>query len=520
MRKRILNIVRRDYNENADKNREYENIRCAFDMEPKEEYSLDDQTWDDLGMDMVFKKLDRAYSSLGETVLYSMLRKPSEDIMELKNRDMVIESIKSDSYLRERLQCIFYELGYDSKNTFFEMMQSELIVNKFKYYLYTFIGKVCPIAAIILIFMFGESYAIGLLLLSSLNIFINFRERYTIKSRGIIYLRNIIKASKKIASIQHMSIKRYSDEIESNLHHVRDIDRNTLLIGFVNMWAGFFEFVSIIFLIEECSYYKVSSVLKEKKPYILNIYNIVGELEALLSIAGYQHNLKQKYVKPKFIQEASLNICEGVHPLIENPVPNSVKIKEKGIVLTGTNMSGKSTFLRMLGINMVLAQTFYFVLAEDYRAGMFNIVTSISPNDDLSKGKSYYMAEAESILRIVKAMEKKRPVFCPIDEIFRGTNPIERIAMSTEILSYLNNERSISIVATHDREIADILKGSYEFYFFSEKVDDKKGLSFDYKLKPGVSQTRNAIKLLEYIGFPKEITERAYERAKTIEGFI
>ncbi|EKN42716.1 muts-related protein, family 1, partial [Clostridium botulinum CFSAN001627] len=263
-----------------------------------------------------------------------------------------------------------------------------------------------------------------------------------------------------------------------------------------------------------------SEVLKYKKEYIMNIFHILGELEALLSISGYQKNLKEDYVNPIFTKEVFLDIKEGIHPLLDKPVANSISIKDKGIVLTGTNMSGKSTFLRMLGINILLSQTFYFALAKEYKASFFNIVSSISPNDDLSKGKSYYMAEAEGILRIVKALEKDLPVFCPIDEIFRGTNPIERIAMSAEILSYLQNGRTVSIVATHDRELVDILKDSYEFYYFSESVDSKNGLDFDYKLKVGVSNTRNAIKLLEYIGYPKKITEKAYKRAETIKGFI
>jgi len=249
----------------------------------------------------------------------------------------------------------------------------------------------------------------------------------------------------------------------------------------------------------------------------MDLYYIVGELEALISIAGYKENLKELYVEPTFIKEITLNIKDGVHPLIEDAVANSINIDKGGIVLTGTNMAGKSTFLRMLGVNIILAQTFYFVLAKDYKAPFFNIVTSISPNDDLTKGKSFYMAEVESILRIIKALEKDVPVFCPIDEIFRGTNPIEKISMSAEILTYINNGKSVSIVATHDRELVDILKKNYGFYYFSEKVDTKKGLSFDYKIKKGISQTRNAIRLLEYMKYPKVITEGAYKRAETIE---
>lgn len=182
-------------------------------------------------------------------------------------------------------------------------------------------------------------------------------------------------------------------------------------------------------------------------------------------------------------------------------------------------MAGKSTFLRMIGLNIIFAQTFNFTLTKKYEACFFNIVSSISPNDDVTLGKSYYMAEAEALLRIIKALDLELPVFCPIDEIFRGTNPIERIASSAEILRYINSKDSISIVATHDRELTDILKENYDFFYFSEKVDNK-GLSFDYKLKRGISKTRNAIKLLEHIGYPKEIIKKSYNRAETLEKYM
>ena len=286
------------------------------------------------------------------------------------------------------------------------------------------------------------------------------------------------------------------------------------------MWAGLFEPLSVLFLLEETAYYSISDKIKEEKQVLLDLYYTVGELEALISISGYKHYLRSQCVKPKFTKDISLSIVDGIHPLIENAVGNSINIEKGGIVLTGTNMAGKSTFLRMLGVNIILAQSFYFVLAKEYQAPFFNIVSSISPSDDLTKGKSFFMAEVESILRIIKALEKDVPVFCPIDEIFRGTNPIERISMSAEILTYINNGKSISIVATHDKDLVDILKENYEFYYFSEKVDSEKGLSFDYKIKKGISQTRNAIKLLEYMCYPKEITDEAYKRAEIIEKLL
>lgn len=516
----ILGLVRRDYKDKFHKVRNYNNIKKFFELSEKGDYTLDDQTWDDLDMDRVYAKLDRNYSSLGESALYSMLRNPLMDEEKLKQRSDLIEVFKEKEALRDKLLCIFFNLNRDRKNSFLDMIENELVANRSKYYLYTFIGKVLPIIMILLSIFIDRKYMMWLLALTGINMFINNNERNTIKSNGIFYLRNIISSAKKIAAIKDENISYYTDKINAILKHVKDMDRGTKLISLVNMWGGFFESLSVIFLIEESAYYSISSALKEKKQYLLDLYYIVGELEALLSVSGYQYNLEQTYVEPTFRKELSLNITDGVHPLIENAVPNSIDIKSKGIVLTGTNMSGKSTFLRMLGINIIFAQTFYFALAEDYEACFFNVVSSISPNDDLAKGKSFYMAEAEAILRIINALDREVPVFCPIDEIFRGTNPVERISMSAEILTYLSNGNSISLVATHDRELVDILKDIYEFYYFSEDVDNKKGLSFDYKLKKGITQSRNAIKLLEYIGYPKTIVDKSYKRAESIKGFI
>lgn len=202
---------------------------------------------------------------------------------------------------------------------------------------------------------------------------------------------------------------------------------------------------------------------------------------------------------------------------MENPVSNSIAIEKKGVVLTGTNMSGKSTFLRMIGINVLFAQTFYFTLSSKYEAPFLNIVTSISPKDDVTSGKSYYLAEVEAILRIINASDDKVKPLCIIDEIFRGTNPIERISSSMAILNYINKRDAITLVATHDKELTDSLKNSYNFYYFSEDVDYKKGLSFDYKIKQGVVKSRNAIKLLEYVGYPREIIEEAINLTERFE---
>jgi len=472
-------------------------------------------------MNRVYEKFDRTYSSAGESALYSMIRNIIIDEKELNRRNNIISFFKDNEDKKCQVQMHFFNMGFDNKDCFIEMLETYLKVNKSKYYLYTFLGKLLPILIILIsIITKNPKYMLGFAAILWINGFINMVEAKNIKDKGLLYLRKIIVAAKKLKNLNISELKDYKLQITNILNNIKSIDRGTRLVGFTTMFEGFFEFISVPLLLEEAAYYKLSSELKEKKNYLLDLYYIIGEIEALASVASYQSGLDTPYTKPNFYQELKLNISDGIHPLVKNPVANSININKHGIILTGTNMSGKSTFLRMLGINIVFAQSFNFVLAENYEASFFNVVSSISPSDDVNTGKSYYMAEAESILRIIKATEKPLPIFCAIDEIFRGTNPVERIASSAEILKYINSKKAISIVATHDRELADILKDYYDFFYFSEDVNSSEGLSFDYKLKQGVSQTKNAIKLLKYIGYPDEIIENSFERAKHIEGFI
>ena len=348
------------------------------------------------------------------------------------------------------------------------------------------------------------------------NLYIYEKEKLQIPTQGILYLEQMMKCSKKITHIKEEILEEETSELKAINKRLKKLNGIIKITMINDIIGGVFSFISVMFLLEESAFYKAIPYINKNKKEILNLYESLGKIDAFISIANFKTGLQGIYVEPIFNSDLSLEIEDGYHILLKKGVPNSIHIKDKGIILTGTNMSGKSTFLRMIGINIILAQSFYFTLAKKYNGTFLNVVSSISPSDDLSEGKSFYLSEAESLLRVIKALDKKYPVFCPIDEIFRGTNPIERIAASAEILKYINERNSISIVSTHDRELIDILRDDYNFYYFSESVNNN-GLSFDYKLKEGMSTTRNAIKLLEFIGYDKDIVEKAYIRARNID---
>jgi DNA mismatch repair ATPase MutS len=137
------------------------------------------------------------------------------------------------------------------------------------------------------------------------------------------------------------------------------------------------------------------------------------------------------------------------------------------------------------------------------------IYSSIRITDDLLENTSYYLEEVLTIKKLIDVSKSKVPHLFVLDEIFKGTNTIERISGGKAILSYLNKGKNIVLVSTHDIELTDILsKENFELFHFSEQVENNK-LNFDHKLKEGKLKTRNAIKILELYNYPSEIIKDA-----------
>jgi len=158
----------------------------------------------------------------------------------------------------------------------------------------------------------------------------------------------------------------------------------------------------------------------------------------------------------------------------------------------------------------LLAQTIYTTCTKEYKAPILKIQTSIRTTDDLGDNKSYFQAEALSILDIINQSSSGEPVksLIIIDEIFRGTNTIERIAAAKSVLNYLTENKNFVYVSTHDLELAELLDNDYAVYSFEETVNDTR-LVFDYKMKTGVLKNKNGIAILETIGYPESVVEDA-----------
>lgn len=173
-------------------------------------------------------------------------------------------------------------------------------------------------------------------------------------------------------------------------------------------------------------------------------------------------------------------------------------------------MSGKTTFIRSVAINAILAQTINTCFATEYKSPALRILTSININDDLDGSKSYFQTEAIAVKNIIDKVISSKPAnsLVIIDEIFRGTNTIERIAAAKAVLTYLVKNNSFVFVSTHDLELAELLGADYKVFSFEERVGDDR-LIFDYKIKEGLLKNKNGIAILKGLGFPNSIIDNA-----------
>jgi ABC-type multidrug transport system fused ATPase/permease subunit len=238
------------------------------------------------------------------------------------------------------------------------------------------------------------------------------------------------------------------------------------------------------------------------------------EVEAASAFATFAY-LNPHYVFPDIQSEPDEPFTfQGQafgHPLIphQEKVRNDFSIERPGtvVIITGSNMSGKSSFLRTLGMNLALAYAGSVVDAQAFAVGLFRMFTCIQVTDSLTDGISYFYAEVKRLKALLEALqaEDEMPLFFLIDEIFRGTNNRERLIGSRSYIRSLASESGFGLISTHDLELIQLADESpyIDNMHFREQVEGDR-MAFDYKLRPGPCPTTNALRIMELEGLPVE----------------
>jgi DNA mismatch repair ATPase MutS len=251
---------------------------------------------------------------------------------------------------------------------------------------------------------------------------------------------------------------------------------------------------------------RIEHFAKDVGPHCADWFRVVGELELLCSFATLQHVDPSARMPTVGEGELQLSAAGLVHPLLpaDGRVPNDLTLRGPGsaLIITGSNMAGKSTLLRSVGLNVALALAGGPVCADSFVVSRVRLRASMRIDDSLQRGASYFQAELTRLRMVVGELDRGPPVLFLLDELLRGTNATARHQGARAVLLHLLERGALGLVATHDvalSELADERRGQVHNVHFTDVFENGE-MRFDYRLREGVVKTSNALRLLALAG--------------------
>lgn len=480
--------------------------------EQQDDFYIDETTWNDLNMDAVYQRINTGLSTAGEQYLYYMLHRPMKR-HQFEQQNELVSLVENEPDTRQKLQDILYKVGSYRKVDITGVLRTQH-TSPFWLSLYLLLVLMLPVSILLTVFC-GVYGAIMMLVCLTVNGIVHEVRMHQcdLEIRTVNYCVGLACALRKIQKMQHPLIDPL---LEDSYLHLNEL-HSVLNIGPVVITSknDMMSIMMTTLLLDLITFELLKNRLAKHHKDFFVIHEAVGQVDAAIAIASFRKSMASWCI-PQIDFETSkafIHAKQVIHPLVDNPVPNDIAL-DRPLLITGANASGKSTYLKASILCALLAQTICTAPCATYHASHFRLYTSMAISDNIRSGESYYIAEIKSLKRILDETGTRIPVLCAIDEVLRGTNTIERIAASTELLKALANKGILCIAATHDAELCNLVDAEYEQAHFQETLTEDTVL-FDYQIKPGMATTRNAIDLLKLIGFDADIVAAAHNRANS-----
>jgi len=475
--------------------------------------SIDDITWSDLELDRLFTAMNLTYSAAGEEMLYHMLRTPLYDGEALKRRASYIDYFRTHKEKRENLQMIFSLMGKSDRYSLYDYYEFAEGLSDDKSLPYHYVAPLGILVSVLLILFNAKAGAIFLVADLIFNMSWYFRAKG--KTQPYLTTMRVIwrdySAAHEVLGQKLEILSEEQEKIAENLKKLKKFRMSAALAGYRGGDSGnplsvIGDYLNMILHIDLIVFYSMVLLIRKRKNEIDELHAALGTIETMIAAASWKESFAEASCEPVF--DGTESAVQIYHPLLEHPVKNSYTL-EKPMLLTGSNASGKSTFLKTVAVNMLLSQCFYMACADAFHTDFHRIYTSMALRDDMAHGDSYFIAEIKAMRRILLgAAEEGAKIACFVDEVLRGTNTAERIAASTQILKYMAASDIFCFAATHDIELTALLENEYANHHFEEEVTDGD-VHFNYRLLDGRATTQNAILLLSVMGYPERIVDEA-----------
>jgi hypothetical protein len=477
---------------------------------------LDDKTWRDLELPAIFHQLDTTATKPGGQYLYNQLRTFEFDTDIQTERYATYLVLGRDAHLREALQLALSPLEVDSAAYIAEALFGPPPFSlRHPGLLYTW--ALCCLGALALVVPLGLWWILPVIL--CVNGFVLYRipSKLRRNTEALIQGPRLLAAANRLASVvphgdSIPQLASLQGEVRKRARLRKELQWLTVLSDSSAIWAGFSQAANWFCLAQLVVYSRTVGKFMNSRQEWTSTFELVASVDAAIAVASFLQRMPA-HCPVTVTTDATIALSEGYHPLISHPVPNSIALKERSALITGSNMTGKTTYMKTVGVNIVLGHTLGVCLARSATLPGSPVMVSVRSDQSIESGKSGYSAEVEAIGEFVaRAAAGDCRIFI-LDEPFRGTNTLERIAVAKAVLDALSADAQV-LATTHDVELQQLLTDRFDFFYFREDPD-VKGF-FDFKVRRGTSRERNAIRVLERMGFPSKIVNAALSQLEKL----
>lgn len=488
-------------------------------QECPERDGVDERTWSDLEMEKILLRLDKSITPLGSQYLYTLLRNYQGKRTSLAENLKAYKTLEANPEATTSLQTALNGLNRSESAGLADFLFGTPPVIPSQYALFYLISILAITSSVGIFFSHWFLPAAVVLWILNIVLYYIYGQKLAQQAPALTSLANLLGCVPKIShAIRDLDLPELT-ELKASAAHAGKIQKQISAAflrreGNDDLLRIVIDYLNLFCLFELCALCRAIRAVNAERLMLRNLFHIVGRLDAFqgfaVALAGYP-----SICVPELKAGRSFTLLDVQHPLIDNPVCNSIEGTGNSLLLTGTNMAGKTTFIKTLAVNLLLAQTLGVCLARKAVLPPARVRTMIAREDIIGSGQSYFYFEASELLRMLQDAERSgHEHWFVLDEIFRGTNALERVAAGNAVLNHLNTH-GLVVASTHDHELTKLLRNDFDLYHFSEVITDKEA-KFDYLLRKGPCTTRNAIKLLILAGYPKSVTDQA-ENLATLE---
>lgn len=466
-------------------------------MDPRT--ALDDQTWHDLLLESWEERLGQSTSIFGRQVLHRRLRAglPDADCAVLSGR---LRGLLDDPARLDALTLALRPLRFAETEVAGLLFVDELPRAPW----WSRFLWVLPLLLLVSLALLATQPLGWMATLAAMaplmGLQISYHRRVELWNNSLDALNALLAASHTLAQLDGPLLAPFVEARSQAARLHKRVGRSLALrmipmgIAYANWFAAY----------NIRRYWKTIRAVRASRDFLRACYLRSAELEADVALARHLRR-QETWCWAERSAARTLDLQGGVHPLMEMPVPLSVRLDGQGAFISGQNASGKSTFLRMVGLNLVAARAFGFCYAQEARLPAVPVRASMQNEDSLLGGESLYMSELRRARELLDASGEPAGI-CLVDEVFRGTNHLESVSAAAAVLESLC-ERDLVLVSSHNLVLARILAGKLEPF----RIDTASGRPV---LLPGVLRNPNGIALLATQGFGAQIEGRAAEVAR------